>query len=56
MRLAKSNGEKTRFGHVYEQHTGGSLLNGSHDLNQTPDRVGDSEFITVQGKRRVTRK
>ena len=56
VRLAKSNGEKTRAGHFYEQHTGGSLPNGSLDLSQTPDRVGDSEFITVQGKRRVTRR
>ena len=54
--LAKSNGEKTRAGHFYEKHTGESMPDGSLDLNQTPDRVGDSEFIAVRGKRRVTRR
>ena len=48
--LAKSNGEKARAGHFYEQHTGQSLPDGSLDLNQTPDRVGDSEFVTVRAR------
>ena len=55
VRLAISNGDKTRAGHFYEQHTGQSLPDGTLDLGQTPDRVDDSEFITVRGKRRVTR-
>ena len=54
MTLAKSSGEKTRAGH-YEKHTRQSLRDGSLDLGQTPDRVGDSELITVRGKRCVTR-
>ena len=56
VRLAKSNGEKTPVGHFYEQHTGGPLPDGSLDLGQTPDRVGNSEFVVVGGKRCVTRR
>ena len=55
VKLAKANGEKTPAGRFYEQHSGDRLPDGALDSGQVPVRVRDSEFITVRGKRRVTR-
>ena len=54
--LAKANGEKTRAGVYYEEYFGETLPNGALDLSQVPERVGNSEFINIRNKRRVTRR
>ena len=51
MTLPKSSGENTHAGHFYEHHTGKSLPDGSLNLDQIPERVGDA-----RRKRRVTRR
>ena len=55
VKLAKANGEKTPASRFYEHHSGDRLPDGALDSGQVPARVQNSEFITVRGKRRVTR-
>ena len=47
--LTTPAGELTRAGRVYQDRVGEPLPSGGYDVNQTPRRVGNVEFIKTRG-------
>jgi hypothetical protein len=52
--LVKPNGVLTNAGEYYQEHHG-ELQTRGLDLSQVPQRDGNTEYVTIRGKRRATR-
>ena len=51
--LVKPTGSMTNAGQYYQEHHG-ELQTGGLDLSQVPQRDGNTEYVTIRGKRRAT--
>ena len=54
--LAKPNGSLTNAWAYYQRHHNEELETGGLDLSQVPLREGNTEYVTIRGKKRATRR